>query len=226
GMTAREDQAQPVVAHGGLLFGLILRLQQIRIRMPVFARALAADAIDGAVARGGDDPPDRASGQSGRRPALDGGGEGVLHRLFGVVDAAEHAHQRRDRAAIFLAEHTLDLRERKLGHASCQRKTSRMGRTSIGSVIARASLRAQPSAASRSGAWMIVKPPTCSLPSVYGPSVVSTSASLACRTVEVSAGKSAAAKTHAPAALISAFTAWTLRMMFSRNGGGGGSPSG
>ena len=43
------------------------------------------------------------------------------------------------------------------------------GRTSIGSVVARAILPAHSSAASRFGALTMQMPPTCSFPSIYGP---------------------------------------------------------
>ena len=55
-------------------------------------------------------------------------------------------------------------------------------------VVARASLRAQPSAASRSGAFRMVMPPICSLLSMNGPSVVTTSPPWWRSTVAVFAG--------------------------------------
>ncbi len=50
---------------------------------------------------------------------------------------------------------------------------------------------------------MMVNPPMCSLPSTYGPSVVSTSPSLSRTTVAVLGGCSPPVKTQAPAALSS-----------------------
>ena len=103
---------------------------------------------------------------------------------------------------------------------------STIGRTSTGSLHAAVALRAQPSAASRSGARMIQNPPMCSLPSAKGPSVMSTSPSAARSTVAVSGGCRPPVNTQAPAALSSASTALTSRMIGSRISGGGGSPSG
>ena len=65
-------------------------------------------------------------------------GERVLDRLLGDVDVAEDADQDRHRAAVLLAEDTLDLR----GCGAQYSASSWNGRTSIGSVVARASLRA------------------------------------------------------------------------------------
>ena len=103
---------------------------------------------------------------------------------------------------------------------------SAIGRTSTGSRHATAALRAQPRAASRSGALMIQNPPMCSLPSANGPSVTSTSPPAARSTVAVSGGCRPPVNTQAPAALSSASTASTSRMIGSRTSGGGGSPSG
>src|SRR5215813_11966408 len=75
------------------------------------------------------------------------------------------------------------------------------GRTSIGSVVARAALRPHSRAESRSAALMIKQPPTCSFPSANGPSVTSTSPSRGRSTVAVLDGYSPPLKTQAPAAL-------------------------
>jgi hypothetical protein len=71
-------------------------------------RALAAEAIDRAAARDGDDPCRRVARDAVARPGRQGGGERVLHRLLGEVPIAERADQRRHRAAEVLAERALD----------------------------------------------------------------------------------------------------------------------
>src|SRR5207302_9110459 len=162
----------------------------------------------------------RARRHPGRGPPLHGRGERVLDRLLGDVDVAEDADQDGHRAPVLLAEDTLDLRRRRLGGQPWN------GRTSIGSVVARAALLAHASAASRSGASMIRSPPTCSLPSANGPSVSSTSPSWSRTTVAVLAACSPPLKTHAPAALISSTRAATSRITGSRTSGAGGGPSG
>src|SRR5581483_7817299 len=124
----------------------------------------------------------------GRRPPLDRGREGVLDSFFGEIDVAEGAHQHGHGAAVLLAEHPLDVRFAERAHVVVSPLGWRIGRTSIGSVVARASLRPHSSAASRSGALMMVNPPTCSLPSTNGPSVVSDSPSFTRTTVAVLAG--------------------------------------
>jgi hypothetical protein len=69
---------------------------------------------------------------------------------------------------------------------------------------------------------MIQIPPMCSLPSTNGPSVVSTSPDSAesWTTVAVLDGNSPPAKTHAPAAMISSFSAATSFMIWSMSAGG------
>ena len=100
------------------------------------------------------------------RPARQRGREGVLHRFLGKLDVTEEAHQDGDRTSVLAAEYSCDLRAQW---------PSANGRTSMGVPMARASLRPQPSAASRSGALRMVMPPICSLLSMNGPSVVMTS---------------------------------------------------
>src|SRR5207248_867498 len=114
-------------------------------------------------------------------------GERLLDRLLGQIDVTEMAGQDGHRAAVLLAEDTIDLRGGQLRHGRCQRLApSRTGRTSIGSVVACASLRPHSSATSRSGASMTVNPPMCSLPSAKGPSVISGWPSLTRTTVDAS----------------------------------------
>ena len=109
-MTAGEDQAQPIVVHGALLDRLVAGVEQRRLRVAIAARRLAAQPIDRAVARGGDDPAGGAGRKPACRPVLQGRGKRVLDGVLRDVDVAEHAHQHRHRAAVFLGEDTLDLR--------------------------------------------------------------------------------------------------------------------
>src|SRR3954470_6723081 len=112
---------------------------------------------------------------------------------------------------------------RSTSTAALQREPlSWKGRTSIGRPVARASLVPQPSAASRSAASTIEKPPMYSLLSMNGPSVVRTSSSLTRTTVAVLGACSPAANTHAPASFISWLSASTSAMTLSRSTSGGG----
>src|SRR5690606_12582195 len=212
-MAAGEDQAQPVVAHGPLLGGFVTGVQQGGLGVLAVTGGLAAQAVDRPVAGRGDDPPGGGRRRPVLRPAPHGDGERVLDGLLGQVDVAEHAGEHGHGPAVLLGEDTCDVRHRS-------------GRTSIGSPTISASLRPQPSASSRSAARMTVKPPRCSLPSAYGPSVISTSPSLARSTVAVPGACRAAANTHVPEARISSLSASSLSMIGSRTSGGGGSPSG
>src|ERR1700674_3985782 len=161
-----EDQAQPVIAHDALLGRFALGMQQDGLGVTVLAGRLPAKAIDRPVAGGGDDPARRTGRQSTGWPSLHRRREGVLDRLLGNVDVAEDANQHGHRASVLFTEYTFNLRGRKGLPASDQSSLSSWnGRTSIGRVTARASLRPQSSAASRSGALMMQIPPICSLPS-------------------------------------------------------------
>ena len=165
-MAAGEYQAQAVIAHVVLL-GRVLLQQLHRGALARIARRFAAQLIDRAVARGGDDPAGGRGWHAALRPARERRRERVLDRFLGELDVTEEAHQNGNRTAVLAAEYRLRSRV-----AQCP---SMNGRTSMGVPMARASLRPQPSAASRSGALRMVMPPICSLLSMNGPSVVTTS---------------------------------------------------
>ena len=99
-MTAREDQAQPVVLHrtdlGGRLVG---RPRSVRRDVPIMSGGLAAQSVDGPVARRGDDPRPRIGGSAGLGPLRHGDGERLLNRILGDVDVAEGADQGGDGTA-------------------------------------------------------------------------------------------------------------------------------
>jgi hypothetical protein len=126
GVTAREDQAQLVVAHGTLLIELVVpivrfvcRLQSRRLRIAVLPGGLPPDSVDGPVAGGGDDPPRRAGWDSGGWPPLHRHREGILDRVFGDVDVTEDTDEHCHRPPVLLAEDPSDLRgsqRRRVGH--------------------------------------------------------------------------------------------------------------
>ena len=159
-MAAGEDQAQAVVGHRALLGRRVAGVHERGLGVAVVARGLAAQAVDGPVARRGDDPAGGRRGQSVLRPPPRGHGEGVLDRLLGDVEVAEDAVQDGDGTAVLLTEDPLDV-----GRACDQARSEESGRTSIGSVVAAAKRPAHSRAPSRSSAARIVNPPTCSLPS-------------------------------------------------------------
>ncbi len=100
-MAAGEDQAQRVVAD--LLAFVPARAAVGDGRDPIgdvaFERIEAGappDAVDRLEAPGRDQPWHRIRGNAVARPLLDGGLERVLHRLFGEIEIAEQADQRRE----------------------------------------------------------------------------------------------------------------------------------
>src|SRR5262245_22064257 len=210
-MAAAEDQAEPVIRD--VVLPVLLRLGELHgRRVPLAARGFAAESIDGAIARRGDDPAGRRGRYAAAGPALERGLEGVLHRFLGERDVAQRPHEHGHGAAVLAAEHLLDLPAQGV---------SMKGRTSMGVPMARASLRPQPSAASRSGASRMVIPPICSLVSMKGPSVVTISPPKCRNTVAVSAGCRPPENTQTPADCISRRTASTSRMILCNASGAG-----
>jgi hypothetical protein len=67
-------------------------------------RTIAADAVDRAVARRGDQPGARVGGRSFARPALGGDRERFLGGFLGEVEVAEEADQAGEDAAPLVAE--------------------------------------------------------------------------------------------------------------------------
>src|SRR5439155_11714500 len=81
--------------------------------------ALAADAVDRAVARGGHEPRAGVGGRPVARPALGGDRERLLGGFLGEVEVAEEADQRRKDAAPLVSKDLLDD-----GYASLTGRTS------------------------------------------------------------------------------------------------------
>ena len=114
-------------------------VEQARLRGE---RAVAAQAVDRAVAGGDREPGARVGRRAVARPALRGDREGLLRGFLGEVEIAEEADQAREDAAPLVAEDLLE-----------QRYRSTTGRTSIAPPIRAAGIRAAiSSAASRSSA--------------------------------------------------------------------------
>jgi hypothetical protein len=108
-----EDQPQPLVgdrAHGrGLLVVAAERPQFGFERHPSAGpSALGTDPVDGAVARGGDDPRRGVVGDAAFRPPLERGDEGVLDRLLGTIEIAKDAGEDGDRLSRLAPEQTVD----------------------------------------------------------------------------------------------------------------------
>jgi hypothetical protein len=71
-------------------------------------RAIAADAVNRAVARGGDQPGARVGGCPVPGPALGGDRKCLLGGFLGEVEVAEEADQAGENAAPFVAEDVLE----------------------------------------------------------------------------------------------------------------------
>jgi hypothetical protein len=84
-------------------------MKQSGLRVAVLSGCLTPQAVDRAVARGGDDPSGRARRDPAARPPPEGLDEGVLDRLLGDVDVTESADQDSNRPPVFLTEDSLDV---------------------------------------------------------------------------------------------------------------------
>ncbi len=121
-------------------------------------RAVAAQAVDRAVAGGDRQPGTRIGRHAVAGPPLRGDRERLLSGLLGEVEVAEEADQAREDAAPLVAE---DLLEQRLPPY-----LSTNGRTSTAPPIRAAGiLAAIARAASRSSTSTTMKPPTCSFAS-------------------------------------------------------------
>jgi hypothetical protein len=88
-----------------LFLGRLGQLEQAGLRGQV---ALAPDAVDRAIAGGGDQPCARMLGRAVPPPALGRDRERVLGGFLGEVEVAEEADQRGEDAAPLLAEDLLE----------------------------------------------------------------------------------------------------------------------
>jgi hypothetical protein len=141
-VAAREDELEPLVRDRRFLHVVLNRLGHIEQAGLFRERAVAADAVDGAVARGGHEPGARVGGRPVEGPALGRDRERFLGGFLGEVEVAEEADQAGEDAAPLVAEDLLE-----------DRYCSRTGRTSTAPPMLAAGMRdASSIAASRSSA--------------------------------------------------------------------------
>ena len=110
-MAAGEEQPQAVVGdrgHVGLGGCGVGRGQRDELPQLVPVAAVAPQAIDRAVACGGQDPGTGVVGQPVAGPALNGLYEGFLNRVLGQVDIAEDANEGGDRPPRLPPEQAVD----------------------------------------------------------------------------------------------------------------------
>ena len=114
-ISSSRSSGKVVVVHG-----VLHRLGHVEQPGLRGQRAVAADAVDGPVARRRDEPGAGVGGHAVARPALGRDREGLLRGFLGEVEVAEEADQRGEDAAPLVAEGLLE-----------DRYHSTIGRTSI-----------------------------------------------------------------------------------------------
>ena len=87
-VAAGEDQLQALIWEGGVAHALRRRLGGGQQPILGGEHPVAADAVDRAVARGGDQPPGGAGRNAVPRPAVRRGGERLLGGFFGEIQVA------------------------------------------------------------------------------------------------------------------------------------------
>jgi hypothetical protein len=92
-MAAGEDELEALVGEGHLVHAVLRHERHVEQAGLRGQRAIAADAIDRAVARGRDQPARRVRRDPVSRPALRRDREGVLRGLLGEVEVAEEADE-------------------------------------------------------------------------------------------------------------------------------------
>ena len=107
-MAAREDELEPLVRDRRLVHVVLHGLRHVEQAGLRGERAIAADAVDRAVARGRHQPGARVGRRAVARPALGGDRERLLGGLLGEVEVAEEADQGGEDAAPLVAEGLLE----------------------------------------------------------------------------------------------------------------------
>jgi hypothetical protein len=110
-VAAGEHELEPLVGEGGLVHGVLGRLRRVEQARLRRQRLVAPDAVDGAVARRGDEPGAGVGGLAVARPALGRDRECVLRGLLGEVEIAEEADQGREDSAPLVPEGLLEGRD-------------------------------------------------------------------------------------------------------------------
>jgi len=103
-VAAGEEELEPLVGDGRVVHVVLHELGRVEQGGLRGERAIAADAVDGAVARRRDEPGAQVGGRPLAWPALGGDRERLLGGFLGEVEVAEEADQRREHAAPLVAE--------------------------------------------------------------------------------------------------------------------------
>src|SRR5256885_12891002 len=156
-VAAGEDEREPVVGDRAHAVILLRKVAQACQELGLAGEGLlATDTVDGAIARGRDDPGAGVAGHAFVRPTVDRDRERVLDGVLGKLEVAEDTNEDRDCTAPFLTEDLVDSRVRR-GPPAGQRSTT--GRISIEPYSAAGTIDASRIASSRSGSRVRKRPP-------------------------------------------------------------------
>ena len=103
-MAAGEDQLEALVGEWGGVHRILLGLGRLEQSGLLGQGAVTANAVDGPVARGRNQPGVGAGGDAVARPALGGDRERLLRRFLGEVEIAEEADEGSEDASPLIAE--------------------------------------------------------------------------------------------------------------------------
>ena len=103
-MAAGEDELEPLVGNRRLVHVVLRGLPHVEQAELRLERAIAADAVDGAVAGRRYEPRARVRGSPFAGPPLGGDRERLLSGLLGEVEVAEEADQAGEDASPLVAE--------------------------------------------------------------------------------------------------------------------------
>jgi hypothetical protein len=107
-VAAREHELEPLVRNRRLVHVVLHRFWHLERAGLCGERAIAADAVDRAVARGGQQPGARVGGRPLAGPALGGDRERFLGGFLGEVEITEEADQAGQDAAPLVTEGLLE----------------------------------------------------------------------------------------------------------------------
>jgi hypothetical protein len=107
-MAAGEDQLEPLVRDRRLVHVVLRGFRHVEQADLCRQCAIAADAVDRAVARGGNQPGARVGGRPLSGPALGRDRERLLGGFLGEVEVAEEADQASEHAAPLVAEDPIE----------------------------------------------------------------------------------------------------------------------
>ena len=144
-VTAREDELEPFIGERGRVHRVLHRLRHLEQAGLRDQRAVAADAVDGSVARGRDQPRAGVGRDPVPWPALRGDRERLLRGFLGEVEVAEEADQGSEDASPLIAE---DLFEDRY-HSTIGRTSTAPPRRAAGTFAASSIAASRSSASNR-----------------------------------------------------------------------------